>query len=71
MTNGRGPLNQILSEARRNKGPPILVRPYVEADEAGLGGEGSTFQIVWVQVTVYHAVWYPALWNFAVLEVLM
>ena len=70
MTNGGGPVNQILSEARRNKVPPIIIRPFGEADGAGLGSEDSTFQIMGVQVTVYHAVWYPALWNFAVLDVL-
>ena len=70
MTNGGGPLSQISSEARRNKVPPILIRPIVDANGAGLGSEDSTFQIMRVQVTVYHAVWYPALWNFAVLKVL-
>ena len=70
MTNGGGPLSQISSEARRNEGPPILIRPFGEAEGAGLGSEGSTFLKVRVQVTVYHAVWYPALWNFAVLDVL-
>ena len=70
MTDGGGPVDQILSKARRNKISPILIRPFGEAEGAGLGSEGSTFLKVWVQVTVYHAVWYPALWNFAVLEVL-
>ena len=71
MANGRGPLNQISSEARRNEGPPILLRPFGEAEGAGLGSEGSTFLKVRVHVTVFHAVWYPALWSFAVLKVLM
>ena len=70
MANGGGPLNQISSEARRNEVPPILIRPFGEADGTGLGSEASAFLMVRVQVTVYHAVWYPALWNFAVLKVL-
>ena len=61
MTNGGGPVNQILSKARRNKVPPIIIRLLGKAEGAGLNSEDSTFLMVRVQVTVYHAVWYPAL----------
>ena len=71
MTNGGGPLFQISSEARRNKGTPIIIRPFGKADGAGLGSEDSTFLMVRVRVAVYHAVWHPAVWYFAVLEVLI
>ena len=71
MTNGGGPVDQILSEARRNKVPPILLRPFGEADGAGLGSESSFITMVRFCVTVYHAVWYRALWYSAVLDVLM
>ena len=70
MTNGGGPVNQILSEARRNKVPPIIIRLLGEAEGTGLDSEDSTFLMVRVRVAVYHAVWYPTVWCYAVLDVL-
>ena len=70
MTNGGGPLSQFSSESRRDKGTPIIIRLLGKADGAGLNSEDSTFLIVRVRVSVYHAVWHPAVWCYAVLDVL-
>ena len=39
MSDGGSPVGQILSEARRDYSPPILDRPFGEADGAGLVSE--------------------------------
>ena len=59
-----------MSEARRNKVPPIIFRLLGEAEGAGLDSEDSAFFIVRVRVSVYHAVCHPAVWCYAVLDVL-
>ena len=60
-----------MSETRRDYGTPILIRPFGEADGAGLGSEGSFITMVRFCVAVDHAVWYRAVWYSAVLDVLM